>query len=78
MPRCYNVLTLNTTVQDIIACIRDFVPQLQLSFVNSPIMNQLSYEVSCERFTDRGFTFAGNLRRGIGETAALLRAANAN
>ncbi len=75
--RIYNVLTLNAAVREIVNCIREFVPQVQLSFVNSPIMNQLSYEVSCRRFLDRGFNFAGDLRRGIGETVALLRAANA-
>ena len=74
--RVYNVLTLNATVRDIVECIREFVPHLQLSFVNSPIMNQLSYEVSCERFLDRGFTFAGDIQRGIGETVALLATAN--
>lgn len=70
--RVYNVLTLNTTVRDIVECIREFVPHVQLSFVNSPIMNQLSYEVSCQRFRDYGFSFAGDIRRGIGETVALL------
>lgn len=75
--RIYNVLTLNAAVREIVNCIREFVPQVQLSFVNSPIINQLSYEVSCRRFLDRGFNFAGDLRRGIGETVALLRAANA-
>jgi nucleoside-diphosphate-sugar epimerase len=74
--RVYNVLTLNATVRDIVECIRELVPDVQLSFVNNPIMNQLSYEVSCERFRDRGFTFAGDIRRGIGETVALLTAAN--
>jgi UDP-glucose 4-epimerase len=73
--RVYNVLTLNATVRDIVDCIRKFVPDLELSFVNSPIMNQLSYEVSCRRFIDRGYIFSGNLQRGIGETVALLRAA---
>ena len=74
--RVYNVLTLNATVREIVECIRELVPDVQLSFVNNPIMNQLSYEVSCERFRDRGFTFAGDIRRGIGETVALLAAAN--
>ncbi len=74
--RVYNVLTLNTSVRNIVECIREFVPQVQLSFVNSPIMNQLSYEVSCQRFLDRGFTIAGDIHRGIGETVALLAAAN--
>jgi UDP-glucose 4-epimerase len=74
--RIYNVLTLNATVREIVEYIREFVPQLQLSFVNSPIMNQLSYEVSSERFLGAGFTFAGDIRRGIGETIALLETAN--
>jgi UDP-glucose 4-epimerase len=74
--RVYNVLTLNATVRDIVECIRQFVPQLQLSFVNSPIMNQLSYEVSCDRFRERGFAITGDIRRGIGETVALLAVAN--
>jgi nucleoside-diphosphate-sugar epimerase len=74
--RVYNVLTLNATVKDIVECIREFVPHMELAFVDSPIMNQLSYEVSCERFTGCGFAFSGDLRRGIGETVARLRAAN--
>lgn len=72
----YNVLTLNATVHNIVDCIREFVPDVQLSFVNSPIMNQLSYEVSCARFVGHGFSFSGDLRRGVGETVALLETAN--
>lgn len=74
--RIYNVLTLNATVRDIVDTIRAFVPDLEVTFVDNEIMNQLSYEVSYERFTSQGFTFAGDLRRGVGETIALLRAAN--
>jgi len=73
--RIYNVLTLNATVRDIVEAIRDFVPETEIAFVDSPIMNQLSYEVSSQRFTDAGFAFAGDLRRSIGETVALLKAA---
>jgi nucleoside-diphosphate-sugar epimerase len=73
--RIYNVLTLNATVRGIVETIREFVPETEVSFVDSPIMNQLSYEVSSQRFVDAGFTFAGDLRRGIGETVALLKAA---
>ena len=74
--RVYNVLTLNATVRDIVDCIREFVPDVQLAFVNSPIMNQLSYEVSCTRFLAHNFVLTGDLRRGIGETLALLASAN--
>jgi UDP-glucose 4-epimerase len=71
----YNVLSLNATVRDLVEAIAKLLPDLKLSFVDSPIMNQLSYEVSAQRFIDRGFTFTGDLQRGIGDTVALLRAA---
>ena len=74
--RIYNLLTQNATVRQVVDTVREFVPDLQVSFVDSKIMNQLSYEVSCERFMLEGFAFAGDLRRGIGETVALLRQAN--
>ena len=73
--RIYNVLTLNATVRNIIEAIRKLLPDIELAFVDSPIMNQLSYEVSSQRFVDRGFTFAGDLQRGIDGTITLLRAA---
>ena len=74
--RIYNVLSLNATVREIVDHIREFVPSLQVTFVDSQLMNQLSYEVSCERFESHGFAFAGDLRRGIGETIGLLRQSN--
>lgn len=74
--RIYNVLTHNATVRQVVDTVREYVPNLQVSFVDNKIMNQLSYEVSCERFMSEGFAFAGDLRRGIGETISLLRQAN--
>lgn len=71
--RVYNVLTHNLTVRNIVDTLREFAPDLKVSFVDNQIMNQLSYEVSCERFESRGFRFAGDLRRGIGETLNLLK-----
>ncbi len=74
--RIYNVVTLNATVRQIVDAIKAFVPGSAVTLVNEPIMNQLSYEVSAERFRETGFVVAGDLRRGIGETIALLRSAN--
>lgn len=74
--RIYNVLTLNATVRQIVDAVREFVPDLDVTFVDSKIMNQLSYEVSCERFKSQGFAFAGDLRRGIAETISLIQRAN--
>jgi UDP-glucose 4-epimerase len=74
--RIYNVLTHNATVRQVVDIVREFVPDLQVNFVDSQIMNQLSYTVSRERFMAEGFVFSGDLRRGIGETIGLLRQAN--
>lgn len=73
----YNVLTLNAAVREIVEAIREFVPKVEVAFVDSRIMNQLSYEVTRTRFEAKGFVFSGDLRRGVGETISLLRQANA-
>jgi len=70
--RVYNVLTKNATVSQIVNIIREFKPDLEVIFVDNQIMNQLSYEVSCEKFNNLGFTFTGDLRDGIGKTMNLL------
>jgi len=74
--RVYNIVTLNATVRDIIGTIQEVVPGVQTNLVDSPIMNQFSYDVSCERIQSAGFEFTGDLRAGVGATVALLRAAN--
>ncbi|MDG1848171.1 MAG: SDR family oxidoreductase, partial [Candidatus Marinimicrobia bacterium] len=72
----YNVLTNNSTVRQVVENIKEFVPDLEIEFVDSRIMNQLSYEVLCERFKAKGFVFSGNLRKGIKETINLIKHAN--
>ena len=74
--RVYNVLTNNSTVREVVDVIREFVPDLEVSFVDNKIMNQLSYEVLDDRFKSQGFVSAGSLKRGIGETISLLKQAN--
>jgi UDP-glucose 4-epimerase len=72
----FNVLSLNATVVDIVEAIRGYVPDLEVKQVDSPIMNQLSYEVANEKFRALGFQFQGNLKAQIGETISLIRQAN--
>ena len=72
----YNVLTSNATVRQVVDTIKEFVPNLEIEFVDNQIMNQLSYEVLCQRFKSKGFVFSGNIRRGIKETIDLLKYAN--
>ena len=74
--RVYNVLTNNSTVREVVDVIREFVPDIEVGFVDSKIMNQLSYEVLDNRFKSQGFISAGSLRRGIGETVSLLSNSN--
>lgn len=69
----YNVLTDNATVGEVVEIIRRYVPDLSVKLVDSQIMNQLSYHVACEKFTDHGFRFEGELEQGIRTTVELLR-----
>jgi len=70
--RVYNLLTTNATVNEILDVIRLSIPKTQVRFVDSPIMNQLSYTVSNQRFRDQGFQFQGSLRQGISEVIRLF------
>lgn len=72
----YNIITNNLTVQNIIDIIRKHIPGIQIAFVDSPIMNQLSYEVSNKKSIELGFTYHGNIEEGIYES--LLKLKNVN
>lgn len=68
----YNVLTSNSTVQDIIDVIKKKIPTLSIQLTDNQIMNQLSYNVSNDRFKKTGFTYHGSLKSGIDGTLELL------
>ncbi len=72
----YNILTINLTVDEICREIKKYVPNLVIEFVDTEIMNQLSYNVSCEKFQHLGFKFKGDIKTGISDTIKLLRNAN--
>lgn len=74
----YNVLTVNATVRQIVDAIRNFVPGAAIELTDSPLMNQLSYEVSKARSEALGFRYTGDLAGGIGDTIAMLRGANSS
>jgi len=69
----YNVLTHNLTVRNVVDTIKKHVPDVQIGFVDHKIMNQLSYNVACEKFKATGFEAKGSIETGIAETVALLR-----
>ncbi len=68
----YNVLTDNSTVREVTDILKEFCPSLEIEFVSNEIMNQLSYEVSNQKFKDTGFVFEGNMKKRINETLNLL------
>lgn len=69
----YNVVTNNHTVREIISSIKNSTAKkCEIDFVESKIMNQLSYEVSKRKFESTGFTFQGDLQRDVEETMNLL------
>ncbi|MFA6014049.1 MAG: SDR family oxidoreductase [Gallionellaceae bacterium] len=70
--RVYNVLTLNATVRDILENIRVYVPQLDIQFVDSKIMNQLSYEVVDERIRNTGFLPTGDLAKSLAQELRMI------
>jgi len=73
----YNVLSINATVNEIVGEIRKYMPDLRIDFVDSQIMNQLSYEVSCKKFKALGFEFKGTIDKII-DSIRLLKNANFN
>jgi len=72
----YNVVSENATVRQVVEHIRHHVPELQVNFVDSRIMNQLSYEVLNTRISDAGFIVERKLAQGISDTIELLNSAN--
>ena len=74
--RIYNILTTNASVSSITGIISRLVPDLSIQYVDTEIMNQLSYRVSNTRSLDAGFEYRGELVKGIQETVKLLQGAN--
>jgi nucleoside-diphosphate-sugar epimerase len=70
-----NVVTCNATVREITDTIRASIPDLRIEFVDTRIMNQLSYHVLADRLAAYGFTPRGDLARSVQGTIALLAAA---
>ncbi|TSC87180.1 MAG: NAD-dependent epimerase/dehydratase [Parcubacteria group bacterium Gr01-1014_8] len=69
----YNVVTKNFTVRDVVEGIQKFVPSLRVKYVDSKIMNQLSYDVVADKIASKGFVPKGDLSVAIGETIDKLK-----
>jgi nucleoside-diphosphate-sugar epimerase len=70
--RVYNVLTLNATVAHVVEVLTRFVPDVRITYVDSPLMNTLSYCVDHQRLSRLGFACSGSLERGIADTVEMV------
>ena len=69
----FNILTGNYTVNQILNKIRKFKKNININYVNAPIMNQLSYHVDDSKIKLHGFKIKGNLEGDIKNTLNLLQ-----
>jgi len=69
----YNVITTNATVAEIVQTIQSYISDLKIKYVDSEIMNQLSYTVSSERFRKLGFRFKGSLEKAVADSVGRLK-----
>ena len=74
----YNVLSGNYSVKQIIEKIKKYKKKVKIKFVNSPIMNQLSYHVSDKKIKKLGVKFSANIDNDIKETVKLFKTLSFN
>jgi len=69
----YNVVSNNFTVNQIINKIKKLKKNIKISYVNSAIMNQLSYHVDKKKLSNRGLFLNSNLDRDVADTLNLFK-----
>lgn len=67
----YNVASGNHTVAEVVQTIKRHI-NIWIKLVDTPLLNQYSYEVSCKKIAALGYTVDGSLERGIEMTLRLL------
>jgi len=72
----YNVVTENLAVKQIVEKISSNVKNVEIEFVESEIMNQLSYEVLNTKLLQAGFSTTGDIDSSIKNTIGLLNQTN--
>ena len=69
----YNALSENCTVKKIISKIKKFKNKIKIKFVNSKIMNQLSYHVDKRKLNNEGLKLNNKIINDIKDTMKLLK-----
>jgi len=70
----YNIVTINTSVSKIIEVIKSQIPDVTVEFVESPLMNQSSYNVKNQIFSNTNFSFSNSVESEIIETISIFNA----
>ena len=74
----YNVVTLNSTIDQIIDEVRANVPAAEIEYTRTRLLNQVSYHVDDSKIRALGFSYRGNLESGVRETFEWLSGLKVN
>ena len=69
----YNALSGNFTVKQIINMIKKYKKKIKVKFVNTEIMNQLSYHVDSKKLKNKGLKLNSPIQNDIKETLKLFK-----
>jgi len=69
----YNVLSGNYKCSEIINVIKEYIPEIEVNMVKTPLLNQFSYLVDDTKLQNTGINLNGSIKRGIKETLELLK-----
>ena len=69
----FNVVSNNFTVKQILKKIKKYKKNIKITFVDSAIMNRLSYHVSKKKLSAKGLSLNSNLDRDIANTLKLFK-----
>lgn len=72
----YNIVTTNLTVKDIIDSITEYLPKTKITYVDSVVMNKMSYGASRKKAEKNGFIFKGNHKNSIKNMIKILKNSN--
>lgn len=67
----YNVVSHNAVLSEIVEIIKEY-KDIDINFVDTPLLNQLSYIVNNEKIENYGFIVTGDLEESIKNTLQLL------
>ena len=68
----YNALSANLTVRQVIEMIKKYKKNIKIKYINSEIMNQLSYHVDNTKLKKLGLNLKSNIKKDVKQTLKLF------